>query len=380
MNNLLSVSFLARDIHLFVYPFVFLTVIAFIFLIFNYPVRAVFLGLTLFFFILIILSSPILEWDARSIWFFHAKQIWHENSLYAYLHGYAAWSHNDYPPLIPALAASLALDVGFWNEVFPRLSVLQALLPVLLVFSMLFVTDKFFVLWLSGLLMLYCGPHGILSGYMDVILAIYTSAALILLVFLKSKENHPDFLKLIVLFFLFSTIPFIKNEGVVALLIISVIAIKILWSKPFALIFVSLSWMPWILLWKVPLLLSGIQNDLFATGYIDKLMVGLKNLHNVQIIFSHIFNELGLFMLLVSGFALLKPRLKFLWMSCSFFLIIYLSIIILIYLITPYDLTWHLQNSASRTFGVIGFMIYCCSLFEFEKRHVQFDSLRASLS
>ncbi len=50
MNNLLSVSFLARDIHLFVYPFVFLTVIAFIFLIFNYPVRAVFLGLTLFFF------------------------------------------------------------------------------------------------------------------------------------------------------------------------------------------------------------------------------------------------------------------------------------------------------------------------------------------
>ena len=41
----------------------------------------------------VILSSPVTAWDARSIWFFHAKRIFFDNSLYAQLDGYAGWSH-----------------------------------------------------------------------------------------------------------------------------------------------------------------------------------------------------------------------------------------------------------------------------------------------
>jgi len=84
------------------------------------------------FFLLIIFISlgvPTSEWDPRSIWLFHAKRIFYDNSIFSVADNYAPFSHNEYPTLVPAFASSLAVLVGHWNEVFPKLSFSFMFLP-----------------------------------------------------------------------------------------------------------------------------------------------------------------------------------------------------------------------------------------------------------
>ena len=81
-----------------------------------------FLKIFFLFIIFISLGTPTFEWDARSIWLFHAKRIFYENSIFFLVDNYAQFSHNDYPKLAPAFASSLAVLVGHWNEVFPKLA------------------------------------------------------------------------------------------------------------------------------------------------------------------------------------------------------------------------------------------------------------------
>ena len=64
---------------------------------------------------LAIFSEPLLHWDARSIWFFQAKMIWIEGALRqsaGWNHPSIAFSHPDYPKLVPTIAAQLAYVKG----------------------------------------------------------------------------------------------------------------------------------------------------------------------------------------------------------------------------------------------------------------------------
>ena len=92
-----------------------------------------------FFLLLIIIISfgtPAYEWDARSIWLFHAKRIFYDNSIFSVSDNYAIFSHNDYPSLVPAFSSAVATLFGYWNEVFPKLSFsLMFLPPLILTFS-----------------------------------------------------------------------------------------------------------------------------------------------------------------------------------------------------------------------------------------------------
>ena len=77
--------------------------------------------LKIFFLVILFISlgTPLFEWDPRSIWLFHAKRIFYDNSIFSVVDKYAQFSNNDYPNLVPAFASSLAVLVGHWNEVFP---------------------------------------------------------------------------------------------------------------------------------------------------------------------------------------------------------------------------------------------------------------------
>ena len=86
-----------------------------------------------------ILAEPLFHWDARSIWFFHAKMIWADGALRrstGWNHPSLAFSNPDYPKLVPAIAAQLAYVKGYWNEFLPKGSLFVMLVPVTLwVFS-----------------------------------------------------------------------------------------------------------------------------------------------------------------------------------------------------------------------------------------------------
>lgn len=129
---------------------------------------------------LYVFSEPLMRWDARSIWFFHAKMIWVEGAL-----GGEGWSHPsldfsspDYPKLVPAIAAQLGVLKGYWNEFFPKGSLLVMLVPLLLwVFSFRKKSISFFLL---VLLYFFSLDGWLANGYMDGYLAMYCGVALLL--------------------------------------------------------------------------------------------------------------------------------------------------------------------------------------------------------
>ena len=158
------------------------------------------------------LGSP--SWDARSIWLFHAKRIFMENNLYAQLDNYAPWSHNDYPVIFSALAATLAKVVGHWNEVFPKSVLLFFLIPPLLVCSTLF-KQRILMVLLLAVIGVICRSN-LFNGHMDALVAIYTFAIILITIKInKAQVNSSSeyIYPTLTLISFFSILIFLKNEG-----------------------------------------------------------------------------------------------------------------------------------------------------------------------
>ena len=135
LNNYLFLSLSFSQL-LIKINFIIFLIIIFVFYFQNF-IENPFLKIFFLFIVFISLGTPTFEWDARSIWLFHAKRIFYENSIYVLGDNYA-FGHNEYPNLAPAFASSLAILVGHWNEVFPKLSfTLMFLPPLILTYSFL---------------------------------------------------------------------------------------------------------------------------------------------------------------------------------------------------------------------------------------------------
>ena len=80
-------------------------------------------------FLLICLGTAAKGWDLRSLYLFHAKRIFFDQSLYSLADNYAPFSHNDYPLLFHSFSASFAFLSGYWHEVFPKSAYTFVYLP-----------------------------------------------------------------------------------------------------------------------------------------------------------------------------------------------------------------------------------------------------------
>jgi hypothetical protein len=100
--------------------------------------------------------------------------IWVSGALRAgadWSHGSLAFSHPDYPKLVPAIAAQLAFLKGYWNEFLPKASLIVMLVPLLLrIFS--FQRPSLSFLLLPVLFFASFGAW-LWNGYMDGYLALY---------------------------------------------------------------------------------------------------------------------------------------------------------------------------------------------------------------
>jgi hypothetical protein len=171
-----------------------------------------------------IFSRPLRHWDARSIWFFHAKMIWVEGGL----RQHAGWndpsiafSGPDYPKLVPTIAAQLAYLKGYWNEFLPKGSLLVILIPLLLwVFSFSRIRTSFVLLVLTFFLSL---SFWFWNGYMDWYLAMYCGVALLSLGRYLSDKCATDLYSGMCALGIAANI---KNEGLLfALCLLTVVAV-----------------------------------------------------------------------------------------------------------------------------------------------------------
>lgn len=67
-------------------------------------------------------TSPLIAWDARSIWFFHGKVFFFDGGISPELlkNQLYLWSHPEYPPFIPLLSVFHAHFLGEWSEVLNK--------------------------------------------------------------------------------------------------------------------------------------------------------------------------------------------------------------------------------------------------------------------
>ena len=101
--------------------------------------------LKIFFLIVILISlgTPLYEWDPRSIWLFHAKRIFYDNSIFSVIDNYAEFSHNNYPSIAPAFTAGLSTLIGYWNEIYPKTGLTLMFVPPLIIISRFFDNTSF---------------------------------------------------------------------------------------------------------------------------------------------------------------------------------------------------------------------------------------------
>lgn len=334
------------------------------------PKQAPWLGVVVVLFVLMILSVPVHEWDPRSIWFFHAKRIFLADDLYAQLDDYAPWSHNDYPVLMPAIAATLARSVGVWNEVFPRLAVLPVVLPVLFVLAESMRSQKVLIVWLAFVMALHGRSEGLISGYLDLPLGYYCAAAGVLLAsFGSCAASDSQTLRVSCLrhlFFLLClvSLSLMKNEGQLAALILLVLYLCVMWRSWQAWFGAVWVFVPLWIFWKLPVKDAGVKGDLFVGDVPARVLGRLADPEQVLLILKHLVSVMGLMVLLLGALALVVPGMRKRIVLPAIFAAIYTAALVLVYLLTPHDLVWHLTSSSSRTFGAVSAMLFCIAFRE----------------
>lgn len=296
------------------------------------------------------LGSPTDEWDPRSIWMLHAKRIYLENSLYAQLDGYAIFSHNDYPSLMPLWSATAAKVVGHWNEIFPKAAATLLLLPPLLLIARTLRTW-----WAAGLFavaVLEVGGRYLVDGYMDAFLAVYAVAALAMAIQPRTDNAAGAWFNLAAYAALSAVLTLIKNEGAVLAILVAVVATGTLLLRdrrmPWGLLAAfAVSMLP-LLAWKLAVAGADLGNDLAQSDLKGQLLARLPDLAPTVLILkallrSAVWVPLVLLLVLWARTWRVSAARAALLVAVAYF-----GVLFAVYLSTPHDLAWHLATSAKR--------------------------------
>ena len=296
------------------------------------------------------LGSPTDEWDPRSIWMLHAKRIYLENSLYAQLDGYAIFSHNDYPSLMPLWSATAARVVGHWNEIFPKAAATLLLLPPLLL-----IARSLRTWWAAGLLavaVLEVGGRYLVDGYMDAFLAVYAVAALAVAIQPRRGAAEGAWFNLAAYAALSAVLTLIKNEGAVLAILVGVVAVGTVVLRdrrmPWGLLAAfAVSMLP-LLAWKLAVAGADLGNDLAQSDLKGQLLARLPELAPSVLILkallrSAVWVPLVLLLVLWARTWRVSAARAGLAVAAAYF-----GVLFAVYLSTPHDLAWHLATSAKR--------------------------------
>ena len=333
--------------------------------------------LKFFFLILVLISlgTPTFEWDPRSIWLFHAKRLFYEGTIFSVSDNYATFSHNAYPKIAPAFSSSLAVLIGHWNEVFPKLAFLLMFLPpLILVYSVFKKTE--YLIFLS--IIFFTIGKFLFNGWMDGLVAVYFSLSAFLIYTLILEKNYNLERKKIlyyVAFCFFSILTLIKNEGSVLLLILfaAVLLISLftqnLKKNIYILFFFSLSFLP-IIAWKLFCFNNNIGYvEYYNFDILSNLIPRLYELKNFQLVFYFLLlNEKFLICLILFLFSFWINRDKKLFYFIIISSAMYLFILLFIFLSTPYDLFWQLNSTAARVIRSLSLLLSFFALYNLRSK------------
>lgn len=297
-------------------------------------------------------------WDVRSIWMFHAKRIYLDADLYAQLDGYFGLSHNDYPVLVPALAASIAGMIGGWNEVAPKLAGMLLWIPALLVILELLPTVAARLLFLVAILMI--DGAGLVDGMLDMPLALTATACAAAMQRLLdapapgAEDTRPRYPATLLLLppLLLALMSVTKNEGTALAALLAVVFAAMAGAQRrvrelrLTLVLAVVSF-ALAIAWALACRSRGIVVDL-GPGALSRLSSRLLSLDSHALIVGQLLASTPLLicaLVATSGLAASPGQARRLPLVVA---VSYLVLLYGVYLSTPHDLQWHLGSSAGR--------------------------------
>lgn len=314
-------------------------------------------------------------WDARSIWFFHGKAFYYDNKIDAsFLKNPAygsEWSHPDYPPALPLLAAFHAHFLGRWHEVLNKSFVFWHWLFCLLSFYSLLqelsispLISLMTTIIFQGLFSL--NAHwGLADSFWSVLFVL--GCLLIVKAWLLEAQDKLAKLCLQLSYFPLLLASLTKQEGTIAIIVLYLLAFLILWLNRHR----------GHLLQLIPLFMLNLFliSPWYLFTYIHKISSkpSLSPLGFLRFNFKDLAERINLIFSIIPKMRLIpKTLLLFIFLcllSCFFHLFLnrrklrlfgpeifllslfftYGFILFLIYLSTPHPLEWHLWTSLERT-------------------------------
>lgn len=311
-----------------------------------------------------ILVEPLDGWDARSIWFFHAKMIFYNGAIDAGGHWALPsirFSHPDYPEMIPLLAAQVAFVAGYWNEYLPKMGLAALLVPAILCLISI-LRDKWWYMVFSSAPLLFTWVW-LKNGYMDGYLALYAGLATFFLGRWLDKNNRLDLISGILFI---GVILGLKNEGQLYCLIAATFLLIFVlarrnqfrgtgyWKIHESILLILLSTSGFFL-WESKKRIFNLQNDLhLGLNSLNKIFERLTD-GSFAIILKHLYVidnvnlSLGIFLLSLMMTLRLGRRPSLGSFFCILVGILYFCGIVVIYLATPYDLIGFHLPTGNRT-------------------------------
>ena len=240
----------------------FLVIIIFFFnaLIDNSKKRLLFIKITIIIYGIISLGSPLIEWDARMIWLFHAKRIFFDGNVYSQFDNYFSISHNDYPLLVASLSSSIAHLMNGWNEILPKFANVFFMTSPFLFLSFILKNKIKEIIFVLTILLIM--EKRIIVGEMDMLQSIYFVLTVVcfgLLLFNSTNLNKYILIYTILNLIIYSHL---RPESFYFCILIFFSALFINFFKkkkikPIVFIYLSLSFIP-IFYWKYLVFYSGI--------------------------------------------------------------------------------------------------------------------------
>jgi len=342
--------------------------------------------LRLFIISLVVLSlgSMTVDWDARSVFGFHAKRIFLDDNLYAGFDKYMSELMNAYPLLPASLSATLAQIIGHWNEIYPKSTNILVLLPALFVQCSFLKNNKSILLWLMFILLFTA--RNLVSGLMDGLVAMYfvTNCLIIYNLFIEEHliygKNSVEINKnKITLFFsgVFCGIilSLLKNEGfvIIILLLLSTFLFKIYLKKKIRkreIIFAILVLTP-MFVWKLLATYNGVYALAIGFNSFDQIILRLSEINSYKLVFRYLLlNEKFIIALLIFFFCIYKnfQNNKLVYSFVITNALMYYILLYIVYFSTPHDLSWHLRGSATRVMPTMVMILIFFSISTFVKK------------
>jgi hypothetical protein len=330
------------------------------------------------------LGSMTVDWDARSVFGFHAKRIFLDDNLYAGFDKYMPGLMNAYPLLPASLSATLAQIIGHWNEIYPKSTNILVLLPALFVQCSFLKNNKSILLWLMFILLFTA--RNLVSGLMDGLVAMYfvTNCLIIYNLFIEEHlvygKNSVEINKnKITLFFsgVFCGIilSLLKNEGfvIIILLLLSTFLFKIYLKKKIRkreIIFAILVLTP-MFVWKLLATYNGVYALAIGFNSFDQIILRLSEINSYKLVFRYLLlNEKFIIALLIFFFCIYKnfQNNKLVYSFVITNALMYYITLYIVYLSTPYDLSWHLIGSSTRVMPTMVMILIFFSISTFTKK------------